>query len=630
MCGLAGFLTGFVTPELDESLKQICSTLIHRGPDSSGVWTHVKRKRSMGLAHTRLSILDLSDLGHQPYSKGSNSIVLSYNGEVYNYLELRLELESLGCEFVSNCDTEVVFEAYRMWGKNAFERFNGMWAIAILDLEQDTLVLSRDRIGQKPLFYYEKDKDIYFASEIKALLEFQKFGLVFTPDYEKVYRQLALSYRYFDSSSDTNYKEVKQVPSGTIMSWNLNGEFLGCHKYWELTQERYLDITETEAIDRFRELFFSSVEFRLRSDVDVGCLLSGGLDSTSIACVAHKVLGKDVTLFSGITGELKGVYDESEFIHAIENELGVSSNYIGMKPSELLSVIDEMVQAYDEPVCTVSWYSLYLIVKEIARQNCRVVLSGHGGDELLAGYRDHYHYFFHYLRELGNQKELDYQVACWKEKQHSKSWDDELTWRESYIAEMIGNRDLEHTQFNDYSNVFHSDFLNKYQNYPQYQGYFHDELDRRLRWELLYEVTPTMVKSDDRNTMAHSIESRCPFLDYRLMDFCFALPHHFKIRDGVGKWLLRESMKGILPEKVRTRTDKVGLIAPADLWFRIQNRKDITKLLESHHLCELGDGMLRVDEVKRLFLEHLSGDKNHQMFFWQLLNLNSWFEQYFH
>jgi len=626
MCGITGFVSFQNRGHLLEKIKKMTARLSHRGPDDSGELLHEVKERSqiLALGHRRLSILDLTQKGHQPYSKKNRNIVLSYNGELYNYKEIRSLLIAKGVNFQSNCDTEVVYEAYCHFGESAFEMMNGMWAIALIDLDKDKLILSRDRLGKKPLYFQKEDKELVFASEIKSILSFHDRDLEIR--FEKLYRYLALSYRYTEIHQESFFQGINQVKPGTNLVVCLKTMEMSERVYWSLTRERLDDISDEEAVKKFQELFFDAVDLRLRSDVPVGALLSGGLDSTAIVCVAHKILNKPIQTFSGIMGELKGIYDESEYIEEVVQATNAKSNYIRMKPRELFETVEEMVRAYDEPVCTVSWYSLHLIVQAIHEQGMKVILSGHGGDEILAGYRDHYHYYFHYLSQSGKQEELDRQIQFWREYQQSSNWPNELEYRKDFISNMAKDRQLEHSQFPDYSRALVPSFLSKYQNYPVFEDFAHNELDRRLRQELMHEVTPTMVKSEDRNTMSRSIESRCPLLDHRLVDFCFSLPEHLKIRDGQGKWLLREAMKGILPEKVRLRKDKVGLIAPADKWFRTLNRTQMEELIEDSPVMELG--ILDQRELKTIFQEHLEEKKNHQMFLWQLLNFHSWFQIY--
>jgi len=625
MCGITGFVSK-KAPDFDESivLKNMTDSLIHRGPDDSGnaIFRFDNRLASVGLGHRRLSILDLSVNAKQPFFSEDTKVIITFNGEIYNYLELKEELKNKGYIFNTTSDTEVFLKSYMEWKTDCFCKFNGMWSCAIYDKNKKTVILSRDRLGKKPLYYFKGNDIIVFASEIKAL--FKCPSVLKSPNYRKIYRYLSLNYRYVDINEESFFKGIQQIPKASyvVIDKELNIEK---NQFWSLNQNIQNDISDKDAIEKFRDLFIDSVKLRLRSDVPVSCLLSGGMDSTSIAAVAYNNLNTKIETFSGIMGKEKGIYDESEFIEELVNHYNMKYNYIAMKPRDLFETINEMILYYDEPVCTVSWYSLYLIIQSIHNKEIKVVLNGHGGDELLGGYWDHYHYNFNDLFEQGNIDGLYKEIESWKNNHGRNPQEIERTIK--YISQLKKDRSIEPDNYSNYSYLLDPKFIreNEHSIIPQVQHL--SELERRLRIELLFEVTPTMVKAEDRNTMSHSIESRSPFLDYRLVDFCFSLPNRMKIRNGIGKWLLRESMKGILPEKVRQRKDKAGLIAPADRWFRTINKKQVENVLHGEFL-----NSLKIFDPKRLiemFQEHLNGSHNHQMILWQIINLDLWFKRFF-
>lgn len=622
MCGIVGFLSKHKVENPFDVLTCMTDTIRHRGPNDSGVFADSFASLSVGLGHRRLSIIDLSSHSHQPMV--CDDVAIVFNGEIYNYIELREELKTYGHTFDSMGDTEVVIKAYRQWGNKCFERFNGMWGLAIYDKKGQKFVLSRDRFGKKPLYYYKTDDVFVFGSEIKAIFANQNTQKI--PNFEKIYRYIAGNYRYVDIDDFSFFGNIFSVPKGTYM------EIDGCmsveiKKYWELSENK-IDLStkqESSLIDDFRGIFIDSVKLRLRSDVPVGCMLSGGMDSTSVTSVAYKVLKTPIYTFSGITGEEKGIYDESEYIEEIVRDSGAEHLYIKPEPSELFDVISEMLNYHDEPICTVTWYILYQIAKKIKEKKVPVILNGHGGDEMVAGYWDHYHYNFFDMETDGDFDGLDYEQKMWL-KNHDRKIAEICQTRE-YVKKLANGEVSETSKFIDYSDCFLGDFVSKYKKGTELFSSFEKTLTKRLHKELLYEGVPAIIKPEDRNTMASSIESRSPMLDYRLAEFCFSLPNKYKIRDGVGKWILREAMRDILPEKVRTRKDKAGLIAPADRWFRTENKDQIRELINSDFVKELG--FFDVCRLNEIFDEHLSGVKNHQMFIWQLINLVLWYKKFF-
>lgn len=627
MCGIAGFIS-IKEPDMDvfRVLKNMTNSIIHRGPDDTGD-TVVSFNENSGikyiaLGHTRLKIIDLSAGGHQPMANQSKTIYIAYNGEIYNYLELKSELINKGHNFTSASDTEVVLKAYEEWGTDCFNRFNGMWAIVLVDKKRDRVILSRDRFGKKPLYYHLTPNEFIFASEIKALLKHPK--VIREPNYEKIYRYISTNYRYIDIDNGSFFKNIYQIPKSSYVEidGHLNPEV---NYYWRIDFNNNNDIADKEAACKFRDLLVDSVRLRLRSDVPVGCMLSGGLDSTSIACIAYKLLHNPIVTFSGITGEEKGVYDESEYIDAVIKETDAKFHYIKPAPAELFNVIDEMLMFHDEPICTVTWHSLYLITKRVRLERTPVILNGHGGDELLAGYWDHYHYNFYDLDKSGQGELLQNEINLWK-LNHGRDYSEIDRYR-TYIDNLASNKVNEMSRFPDYSSCLNPDFYPQFKKEINWETPRQSYLSRRLYSELMFETVPSTLRAEDRNAMSQSIESRSPWLDYRLVEFCFSLPNKFKIREGLGKWILRECMKGILPESVRTRKDKAGFIAPADVWFRTTNKTQLETLINSPSLKKRN--IFKIAKVKEIFTEHLSGTKNHQMFLWQLINLELWFRRFF-
>lgn len=597
----------------------------HRGPDDKGyALFSFGGDGELALGHRRLSIIDLSPLGHQPMANSDGTLHIVFNGEIYNYVELREELCSLGHSFVSTSDTEVILNAYKQWGTACFARFNGMWSLALFDVQKRKLVLSRDRIGKKPLYCYRSASAVVFGSEVKSLL--QHPAVPREPNIEKVFRYLSTNYRYIDVDNTSYFKHIYTVPKSSFVEIDAD---LNWHeqRYWSLEENIVpRTVTETQAIDEFRELLTDAVRLRLRSDVPVGCFLSGGLDSTSITCIAYHVLKQPIITFSGVTGDVKGVYDESEYIDSVVRHINANAHYIHPDPADIFETVDEMLNYHDEPVCTITWYSLYLIAKKIRQENVPVMLNGHGGDEIVAGYWDYYQYNLYDLEQRGATEQREREIRAWYEN-HGRDMG-EIDRYKDYIARLERGESSEMSRFPDYSFCFQKDVQQEYKrDWQPHIPVFSSWLTRRMYSDLMFETVQPVLRAEDRNTMSQSIESRSPFLDYRLAEFCFSLPNSLKIRNGVGKWILREAMKGILPEDVRTRKDKAGFIAPADEWFRTTNKQQIHDLINSEQLQSRG--IFDIDALNAVFDEHCRGEKNHAMFLWHLINAELWFRKFF-
>ncbi len=553
-------------------------------------------------------------------SADSENVWIAFNGEIYNFLELKEELKSRGHSFKTNSDTEVVLASYLEWGTECFKRFNGMWGLSIYDRRVDQIILSRDRFGKKPLHYYYDETVLIFASEIKSL--FLHPSVPKKMNMAKIIDYAGRHYRYVDIDNDTYFLNIHQVPKSSFMVFNIKGLNEVC-AYWNLSIPKSFDIlTDSEMIEEFRYLFHDAVKIRLRSDVPVGCMLSGGLDSGSITCLAAQE-NKKIHTFSGVTGD--GYFDESEYINEIVKHEEVQHIYIYQNHSNLYAILKEMLQFHDEPVCTVTWLCNYILSKEVAKNKIPVILTGHGGDELLAGYWDHYHYAFADLR--GTREGDNLELKAWLDN-HKRGLD-EYTAAKKYINSLKIETNLELEKYSPYLNCLQKNVL-KFSKCGNINGIDtqkeNQNLLRRLYMELFFETIPPSLRAEDRNMMAFAIENRLPLLDYRLVEFCFKLSNSAKIRNGLGKWLLRESMKGILPEKVRLRKDKTGFNAPFGDWIRNELRQMMQQMISKKSF--MNTEIYDQKNVQKKFEEHLSGS-NYYMFFWQYLNLNIWHELFF-
>ncbi len=565
MCGIAGIWNRDGRPIAEERLTNMRRSLEHRGPDSSGVAID----GSLGMAHCRLSILDLSSHADQPLSSDDGALTLSFNGEIHNFVEIRAELEQLGCCFHSTGDSEVVLQAYQQWGCDCFARFNGMWALAIWDRWRGRLVLSRDRFGLKPLFYSVRGPRIVFASEIKGIL-------AAFPEEAAIDESELAAYLLGanpDGGSATFYRNIRALPPATFLTVIKDGVEVP-RTYWDFEPGTLR--SSGDPTEEFRELLEDAVRIRLRSDTPVGACVSGGLDSSSVAMLAKELTNQPIHCFS-LRFERHPRVDESAFAAAV---LGTSERFIvhWVQPHTvgLIGTMDQIVRANDGPSPIRGRLGMWEIFREAHRQ-VKVVLIGEGGDELLAGYRRFCVPYVIDLFRLGSgnggrltscaAQLLALTLRTWSIRSGTllECTRPFLRRRRLYSrADWAAlGRDFVNAADSPAPTRFFHAFLRRDVPHP-----FKGALNNALWQEFRYCGIPELVRAEDALSMAFSLETRAPFLDHRLVEFCFRLPHFEKIADGWTKSLLRRAMHGYLPEKVRLRRDKVGMPTPYLSYFR--------------------------------------------------------------
>ncbi|MEW6263509.1 MAG: asparagine synthase (glutamine-hydrolyzing) [Thermodesulfobacteriota bacterium] len=633
MCGLTGIYHLDGAPVDFEVLEAMNHSLIHRGPDDQGlavfdtaedkVWPEPFPDASgnLGLASRRLAILDLSPAGRMPMTNEQGTIWLVFNGEIYNYRELRTELAARGHTFRTGTDTETIIHAYEEWGPDCLGRFNGMWALALYDSRKTQLFCARDRLGVKPFYYWYNGRTFVFGSEIKALLACPNVPR--RPDYSSIFNYLARSYRFVDGRTSSFFQGIRQILPGRSLTVSAKG--LEEKAYWGLDPENMsFDQPEREYARRFLEILEDSVRLRLRSDAPVACQLSGGLDSSAVAGLAARGLGPGLPVFSA--GYDLKPFDESDYIRSTADFIKANTHFIFPRPDDLLSTLPGMIRQFDEPVCTVTFYAHWQVMAAVARLGFKVILDGHGADELAAGYYDHFLHHFADLRAAGANGYLDAEVEAWLNN-HGRERARQL---EAFFALLDRGGDYLDDylkSFSPYEAALDPEFARHYACPPCREDIYPNRLANRLYHELRFETLPAVLKADDRVTMAHSLESRHPFLDHRLVEFMFSLPNVHKIRHGLGKYVQRQALAGLIPEEVRLRKEKVGFNAPSERWFREEIRTPFLEAINSVGIFRRG--FLNHKAFEGLFAEHLAGRANHYQFLWQVLNLSLWWEEYF-
>ncbi len=556
MCGIAGLIKLDGNIVTNKEIKNMIKVIKYRGPDDEGYYI----ENNIGMGHCRLSIIDLTDAGHQPMKSCDNSLLIVYNGEIYNFVELRKELETLGYKFKSNTDTEVILYSYKEWGENCVNRFNGDWAFAILDKNKKELFCSRDRFGVKPFYYFFDGKVFAFASEIKSLLE---LGVSREVNPNLIYDFLIFG--ILEHTDKTFFKNVKKLPPASWLKLNQKGEIV-IKKFWDfkVSNELESDNKKIKQYDKeFLELFMDSIKIRLRSDVPVGSCLSGGLDSSAIVCAMSYLLkidnipniGEKIKTFSACYEE-KNI-DERNYIEEVITKTNAEKNYIFPKPEDFLKEIDDIVWHQEEPFGGTSIFAQWKVLKK-AREKVKVLLDGQGGDENLCGYRK---FYFFYLKELYERKK--YSLFFKEVLQFFSSLDilKTLNLKSGLRYINYGNK-----LFKIEDLINHS-FIEKFKE-RKINFNYQKNLGNRIKEDITKWSLPVLLRFEDKNSAASSIETRLPFLDYRLVEKIGTFPFDTKINNGWTKFILRNSLKGILPEKIRLRKSKLGFATPQDSWMR--------------------------------------------------------------
>lgn len=554
MCGIAGFVLKDDMAASIEGIKRMTDAVSHRGPDGAGHFVD----GNMALGHRRLSILDLSDHGAQPMQGERGNLVLTFNGEIYNYIEIREVLKAEGHIFHTETDSEVVLAAYGKWGRDCVHRFNGMWSLAIYDRVNRSIFFSRDRFGVKPFYYLETDKIFAFGSEIPQLLAFQ----------DRVAANIDVVRSFIiTSSSDldeqTFFRDITSLPGGHSGAFCLKEGKLSIYRYYELEkQEEAAALDVDNATNRFRELFEDAVRLRLRSDVKVGTCLSGGLDSSSVAAIASRLYRRDANgRFAAITAVSEQQSNSEEHYAAMVVEAS-DLEWHRVKPSydDFVSSLPAVVRAQGEPFGSPSLTMQYYVMKTARENGITVLLDGQGGDETLLGYERYYAaYVASSFRRDGVYATLQALRASAKNNTKMKGKNllkQSLGWLAAPARYAFYKH--RHRYFRDHSP--------RPRHISNFARYCFDSF-KLQKMEVESTNLPRLLRYEDRNSMAHAIEARLPFLDYRLLEMNLSISDHYKIRDGWLKWLLRKAMDGILPAAIAWRKNKLGFEAPEDIWL---------------------------------------------------------------
>ncbi len=553
MCGIAGAIS-----KIDISSERINQTLglmKNRGPDGSRSEVIIFNNHKIFLLFSRLSIIDLEPRAMQPFSRGALKIIT--NGELYNHIELRKELNSLGHHFKTKSDTEVMLAAWEQWGESSLDRMEGMWAFALVDIDKQQITLCRDRFGEKPLYVWETSEAYYFGSEPKYLATLA--GIKPNINYEQISRFLVNGYKAIYKRPQTFFQNFGEIAPSNYLTFSDNGSSSRA-RYWDLKYApAHMD--EKTAVDGVRAHLKNSMKVRLRSDVPVALCLSGGVDSTILSGMAVQDFNENIGTFSIIDDDER--YNEKENIDAQVSFLGCTNYKIHTSQDNFWDRMSKLIAYHDKPISTLSYYLHSFMSEQISNSGCRVAISGNGADELFAGYYDHYSFWLAEMSSRSNHSKL---IADWTNS-YGKYVQNPILQNPDIFLHNPAERDHIYLNAEEFSSWLIEPFCE-----PFTESRYSDNILRnRMLNELKHETIPVILHEDDRNSMFYSVENRSPYLDRNLAEFLFTVPSRHLIKDGFAKYLLRSAGTGYVSETVLWDKRKKGFNAPID---SLINRKD--------------------------------------------------------
>jgi asparagine synthase (glutamine-hydrolysing) len=591
MCGVNGF---FVNNKIEgralgSTLKKMNKAIAHRGPDDEGLVffnennalplftedTHAESIQNTfpyapfkslkdvdldiyhgGFAHRRLSIIDLSALGHQPMCSANKNLWITFNGELYNYLELREKLKQLGCSFFSDSDTEVVLKSFEYWGENCLQHFNGMFAFAIYNINEKKIFAARDRLGVKPFYYSIREGVFAFSSEVKGLLK--SFETPPSLNEKAVFEYFVND--KIEQKTPQFFKQVSELEAGHAFWFNLKDFTLKSFRYFR-GEPNEMHESETQILSRLEELLHQSVKQRLRADVPVGVCLSGGVDSSIIATKVKDILpNNELNFYTAAYHNPE--FDESKYAGILVDNERINWHKVYPESKSLLSNLETFIHALDLPIWSTSTFAQFCVMQKVKGTGIKVVLSGQGGDELFGGYP---HYIPSFVQEqlgfgfnntFGLNKDYFKQFAKAKARRQIEKW-----LPNKKLAALYQKKNPEITLLNH-------DFFNHFAGEFQSSLKYFSTLNEHLAYDLDNEVLKRYLRCEDRCSMYFSVESRTPFSDdFALINYALSIPSELKIKDGYSKYILRKAFEGKIPESVLWRKDKMGYVTPNRKWI---------------------------------------------------------------
>lgn len=561
MCGISGFISFSPLPDAAIRLKKMSDAISHRGPNGETYFISPSELAYFG--HRRLCVIDTTEAAGQPFHYNDRYTIM-HNGEIYNYIELKSELEKKGYAFRSQSDTEVIVVAYKHYGKECVRYLDGMFAFVIWDEHDKVLFMARDRFGEKPLFFHYSNQLqlFHFASEMKSLWA---CGIEKKFNYGLLLQFLALGYKNEIENTNTYYESISQIPPAHYAIYDAGRkDGIEITSYWDLDKEISVDISPKDAIVRFKELLTESVRKRLRSDVSIGSNVSGGIDSSSLLGIISGSFNIKLPCFTVIFPDFK---NEKEYVEILTTQFTNTHHYISASGEDFIADFEKLVYHQEQPFSSASVYAQFKLFELAAKQKVTVLLDGQGADEILAGYKK---YLFPFLQEIKRNKgsqQFRQQKKALNDNDHQADWSvrQKLSMAFPYQASRYLAR-KERIALQNRS-VFTRDFTEGAASAISIYKPVVEKLNDVLYYNVRQNGLPELLRYADRNAMAHGKEARLPFLDHKLVEFVFSLPSELKIRDGWTKWILRKSMEPLLPASIVWRKTKVAFEPPQKKWM---------------------------------------------------------------
>lgn len=645
MCGISGIYNVNSKPVETDKLEKMVSIIHHRGPDdegyllvnsSTGKFASCYGKDTIeelkpilkplvndfsadfALGFRRLSIIDLSAKGHHPMCNTDGSIWIIFNGEIYNYLEIREELISLGYSFTTKSDTEVIIKSYQHWSVECLNKFNGMWAFALWDQNKRQLFCARDRFGIKPFFYYFDGKTFIFGSEVKQLLvhDFKK-----EIDESVIYKSFAIG-AFTINSDNTYFKNIKILPHSHYIL--VSKDHFEVSRYYDLVPKQFESsgLCFEDACEQYRELFKDAVKLRMRSDVEVGSTLSGGLDSSAIVTSAVNYTDKQFKTFSSYyTYEPR--YDERKWINLIVEKTNSKAQFISASAMQVWEDLPKIIWHHDYPLESSSPVAQYYVMDLARKNNVTVLLDGQGSDELTSGYN---HGFYRYYADLISGlsfKRIMNEIPDYFRYNQKGSFFGKSS--KIFASLLLNEKKLYNLELNSGFNLVIKPITPIHLN--EIKELDTSRLSNFLYNQIMSTSIQTLLHFEDRNSMAHSIESRVPFLDYRLVEFVFSLPSHYKIKGNYGKYIHREALKTIVPSEILKRKDKIGFLSPGEgIWLKNEYKPMVEEIFNSSEFKNRGIYNHKV--INETYKNYQNGAGQYGKKIWQLITLELWFRNF--
>jgi asparagine synthase (glutamine-hydrolysing) len=616
MCGIVGVVSESKHLTDINLVKRAAAVLQHRGPEGEGFYTN--ESGTVTLGHRRLRIIDLSAAAAQPMNYAGR-YHLVYNGELYNYLELRNELEKKGCHFQSHSDTEVLLAAYATYGKDCLQKFDGAFAFAIWDEKEQTLFAARDRFGEKPFFFFQDEERFVFASEMKALWQ---MGVEKEPNRSLLYNFLTIGYTTNPADPfETFFNNIYKLPAAHSLSFSLQRNEVTTERYWQTYVAINSRITEVEASQKFEQLFSESIQKRLRSDVPIGTSLSGGLDSSTIVAFCAKESASQYThnCFTASFAEFEK--DETAQASLVAKQFNLHHYATTIHANEVINLMQKVAAYQEEPFSSASVLAQYKVFELAKQHGVTVLLDGQGADEFLAGYQKYYRWWW---QELYKQKQLhksgELKAAQALGVKESFGWKNKIAaLLPEFSASILQSRKAKKAhQHPDLNRDFA--FENKRNFY--YATPISFDLNGALYYNSFVNGLEELLRLADRNSMAHSVEVRLPFLQHELVEFLFTLPPHFKIHQGWTKWLLRKVADDKLPKEIVWRKEKVGYEPPQKQWMQ---NKDVQEAIIEARKKLVQEGILASSVLqKQIIAKDAHAEESYDWRYWSAATAAVW------